>query len=178
MKYIINLFPKKEKGLVEKAMYFVFNYLRYILVITQIIVIAVFFYRFKIDQEIVDLKDVLSQKQEIVEISKPLIEEVSAVEKKTAIVQDIIKRQNRFADAFQYVMSIFPEKLTLDKLTIEVNGDFNFTGTTSNPDVVKQFYNKLKKDKRFASVELKNIKKELLDFSFSMELNKYSVVKK
>ena len=66
MKYKINLLLPKEKNWLDKVIYFGLNYLRYILVITQTVIIMVFFYRFKIDQEIVDLKDAVKQKQEII----------------------------------------------------------------------------------------------------------------
>ena len=65
MKYKINLITRRKEKVVDKVIYFVMNYLRYILVITQIIVIGVFFYRFKIDQEMVDLQEAVQQKKEI-----------------------------------------------------------------------------------------------------------------
>ena len=61
MKYQINLLQEKEKDISGKIIYFALHYLRYILVVTQIVVIAVFFYRFKIDQEVIDLRDELKQ---------------------------------------------------------------------------------------------------------------------
>jgi len=83
MKYQINLLPKKEKDFVDRGIYFALHYLRYVLVLTQIVVIAVFFYRFQIDQEIIDLKDELTQKQEIVAVSAPLLSEAQVVDVKT-----------------------------------------------------------------------------------------------
>ena len=77
MKYQINLLQEKEKDISGKIIYFALHYLRYILVVTQIVVIAVFFYRFKIDQEVIDLRDELKQKQEIVQVSSPLLKRSS-----------------------------------------------------------------------------------------------------
>ena len=68
----INLFPVSERTFSEKVLYFSLHYLRYIIVLTQITVIAVFFFRFKVDQEIIDLKEKVTQKQEIFKITKPL----------------------------------------------------------------------------------------------------------
>ena len=48
MKYKINLITKRKEKAVDKVIYFVMNYLRYILVITQIVVIGVFFYNLKL----------------------------------------------------------------------------------------------------------------------------------
>ncbi|MFZ2026464.1 MAG: hypothetical protein WAV30_04220, partial [Microgenomates group bacterium] len=100
MKYKINLLPEKEKDLLDKSIYFVLHYLRYVLVITQIVVISVFFYRFKIDQEIIDLKDELQQKQEIVAVSEPLLKEAEIVDIKTKQTREILVDQARFAESF------------------------------------------------------------------------------
>ncbi|MDO8741626.1 MAG: hypothetical protein Q7J11_00595, partial [Candidatus Roizmanbacteria bacterium] len=61
MKYKINLLEKKETSLLDKLTFFGLNYLRYIIVITQLVVIGVFFYRFQIDQSIIDLKEGVNQ---------------------------------------------------------------------------------------------------------------------
>ncbi len=174
MKYKINLFPPKRRNMVDDAVYFSFHYLRYILVITQIIVIGVFFYRFKIDQEIVDLKDALSQKQEIVAISEPLIKEVRAVEQKVSSVKTIIQEQSRFQEKFQYLLSVFPEKLTLDELRMDKSGNFHLIGTTSDPGIVKIFYERLKKDNKFKTVDLSNLKKDEEGFRFTLLLQSSS----
>ena len=68
MRYKINLLEKKELNLLDKLTFFCLNYLRYIIVITQLVVIGVFFYRFQIDQRIIDLKEGVEQKKEIVQI--------------------------------------------------------------------------------------------------------------
>ena len=74
MRYKINLLEKKDIGLLDKLTFFSLNYLRYIIVITQLVVIGVFFYRFQIDQKIIDLKEGVEQKKEIVKIVLPLLD--------------------------------------------------------------------------------------------------------
>lgn len=170
MRYKINLFPPKEESVFDKAIYFSFHYLRYILVITQIIVIGVFFYRFKIDQEIIDLKESLSQKQEIVKISRPLVREIQALERKITEINKISLKQDQFRDNFDYILDVFPEKLRLNKLTINDKGEYELAGFTSDPSVIKTYYNRLKKDKKFTNIELKNLKREVLGFNFTILL--------
>ncbi|QQG44725.1 MAG: hypothetical protein HYW86_02305 [Candidatus Roizmanbacteria bacterium] len=177
MKYKINLFPAKEENLIDKIIYFSFHYLRYILVITQIIVIAVFFYRFKIDQEIVDLKDALMQKQEIITVSLPLIKEISAIEKKTTQINEIMMKQNKLELSLKYLLSVFPEKLFLQKLTIDYDGNYNLVGWTTDPNILRIFYNRLQKDKRFERITLKNIIKEVDGYSYSFTLKNPVITK-
>jgi len=108
MKYKINLLPEKERDFLDKGIYFVVHYLRYVLVITQIVVISVFFYRFKIDQEIIDLKDELQQKQEIVAVSGSLLKEAEIVDLKTKQIREILVNQALFAEPFTYFLDTFP----------------------------------------------------------------------
>lgn len=173
MKYRINLFPQKEKSLLDKIIYFSFNYLRYILVITQIVVIGVFFYRFKVDQEIVDLKDAFSQKQEIMAVSEPLIKEAAAVERKTSFVSTIVSGQQQLKESLVYLFSIFPKKLSLNRLSVSENGDYLLSGTTNDPNAVKLFFKRLNDDKLFTNVLLNHLTKEQFNFSFSFTLKDY-----
>lgn len=178
MRYKINLFPPREQNIVDKGIYFSFHYLRYILVITQIIVIGVFFYRFKVDQEIVDLKDALNQKQEIISVSQPLIKEVEAVEAKITTANKLITDQKKFSDQFDYFLSIFPEKLNLTKLAVTSDGEFEISGTTNDPASVKLFYERLKKDNKFAVVDVKSLKKDITGYVFIISLQTKKATKK
>lgn len=171
MKYQINLFSRKDKNIIDKVIYFSFHYLRYILVITQIVVIGVFFYRFKVDQEIVDLKESLNQKKEILTIARPLIDEVRAIERSGQYVKDITGEQKKSKDTLNYFLSIFPENMTLERFEILTDGTITFSGTSSDPNTVRLFYNRLKKDNKFAVVKLGNLKKDLFGFSFSVALS-------
>ncbi|MBI4004678.1 hypothetical protein HY358_00915 [Candidatus Roizmanbacteria bacterium] len=178
MKYHINLFPRREKNIIDKGIYFSFHYLRYILVITQIVVIIVFFYRFKVDQEKIDLKEALTQKEEILLISEPIVKEARIIEKKVGDIHVLLKNQLQFSDAFEYVLSIFPEKITLHKLAISRDDGLELTGKTTDVNVVRAFYNRLIKDKRFLGVELSGIKKEPTGFTFSLFLRTTNTPKK
>ena len=118
MKYKINLLTIHKEKPLDRVIYFTLNYLRYILVITQIVVIGVFFYRFKVDQEIVDLQDTIDQKKEIVLVSQPMIKLAKQNSFKLGQVEDIVKKQKNFLNSIDYVLSIFPEKFLL-KLIIQ-----------------------------------------------------------
>lgn len=167
MKYKINLITSKKEKLLDRVIFFVLNYLRYILVITQIVVIGVFFYRFKVDQELVDLEEATQQKKEIIQVSQPLIVEA----KKQAYILEQTKlistKQQSFEELFDYLLSVFPESLYLKKLTLKENSVV-MTGYSNEPQTVNSFINRLKRDARFRQVEMKNIEKgdEGLEFSF------------
>jgi len=135
MKNRVNLLLPKEQNVSGKIIYFALHYLRYILIITQLCVIGVFFYRFKIDQQIIDLKDELEQKREIVIVSDPMIKEAEAIDIKINAIGSILDKQEVTKKMLTYFFSIFPKKLTLDKL--EAVGDtIIVTGIAEDPQIL------------------------------------------
>lgn len=148
------------------------NYLRYILVITQIIVIGVFFYRFKIDQEMVDLQESVQQKKEIILVSQPLIKEAKKASFKLDQTKNIVTSQNSFVESFDYILSLFPESLFLTKVRI-IKDTILLVGYTRDPQSIQNFLGKLKKEAKFKKIELKNIKKGEDGLEFTMEFSNY-----
>jgi len=172
MKYKINLLPEKEVSFIDKIMYFALNYLRYIIVITQLVVIGVFFYRFQIDQKIIDLKESVDQKKEIVEIVLPLIQEASKIDQKSKEINFVLEKQKIFDGMIKYLVSVFPETITLTNLEL-TEDSLKITGVASNPKHLQAFFNLLKKDNNFSNVEFSSIKKTETGYIFIMKLDKY-----
>ncbi|MDH7476417.1 MAG: PilN domain-containing protein [Microgenomates group bacterium] len=172
MKYRINLITKKETNILDEIVYFFLNYLRYIFVFTQLIIITVFFYRFRIDQEIIDLKESIDQKQEIVQVVSPLIQEVAKIDQRTKEVRKILFQQRKTEQIFDYLISRFPEKIYLNNLNIEKNSA-KMEGVTFDISQLQSFYYLLKKEKKFALVNLSNLKKIDLGYSFTLTLLDY-----
>ncbi|MFA6017324.1 MAG: PilN domain-containing protein [Patescibacteria group bacterium] len=173
MRYKINLLEKKDAGLLDKLTFFGLNYLRYIIVITQLVVIGVFFYRFQIDQRIIDLKDGVEQKKEIVQIVLPLLNDAAKIDKKTAIIDDALLQQKIFSDMFNYFINLFPETITLTDMEIK-DGSIKITGDAANAQHLQTFYTLLKKENKFKTVSLQNIKRTDIGYDFVLFLQKFS----
>lgn len=174
MKYTTNLFPKKEETAIDKITYFALHYLRYILVITQFVTICVFFYRFRADQQIVDLKDTLTQKKAIVDSTQNLLTNVKELDFKIKSIKDLYTTQETFQATYSYIFQNLPQDVTLNSLTIE-GSSLSLQGTTQNIEVVQAMYEKLQDDKAFTEVTLDGITKSENGFSFRLELAGYKV---
>lgn len=176
MKYKINLLPEKERDFLDKSIYFVLHYLRYVLVITQIVVISVFFYRFKIDQEIIDLKDELTQKQEIVAVSNPLLKQAEIVDLKTKQIREVLINQAQFSESFTYFLDTFPLHLTIKRLDIR-GGVYKFDAITTNPETIRSYLARLKQEKRFKEITLGSIKRDGIEFFVPFILSDFQLYK-
>lgn len=174
VRYQINLITSKRgEQPTDRLVYFALHYLRYILVLTQIVVISVFLYKFRVDQKIVDLQEEASQKQEIINVSRPLIKEAKAADFAINQTKILIAEQTDFSSMLKYLFDNFPKDLTISKLDY-VSGGVNFTGTTQNVTVLKSYYFQLKKDGRFSNVTLRNITKTPTGVGFTFDLANYS----
>ena len=174
MKYAINLIhKKKEEGFINKIIFFFLNYLRYIFVITQLVIIGVFFYRFKVDQSIVDLKESIGQKQEIIQVVYPLIQEAQNIDMRTKEIRKIIKIQSRTDGILEYVLSIFPEKLYLTNLLLDKD-TLRMYGYATDVTQLQSFYQRLKREKKFQLIELKDLKKTENGYMFFFNLGRFN----
>jgi Tfp pilus assembly protein PilN len=172
MRHKINLLEKKEHSLLDSLTFFGLNYLRYIIVITQLIVIGVFFYRFQIDQRIIDLKEGVEQKKEIVKIVLPLLNEATKIDKKTSIINEAILKQKKFSEMVDYFLTTFPETIILTNMEIK-DESIKITGDAANAQHLQAFYALLKKENKFKTVNLENIKKTETGYNFVLFLAKF-----
>jgi len=172
MRYKINLLEKKDIGFLDKLTFFSLNYLRYIIVITQLVVIGVFFYRFQIDQKIIDLKEGVEQKKEIVKIVLPLLDEVAKIDKKTLIINETLLKQKKFSEMIDYFITSFPETISLTNMEVK-NESIKITGDATNAQHLQAFYTLLKEENKFKMVSLQNIKKTETGYNFVLFLEKF-----
>ncbi len=169
----INLLRQKDLNLTEKLVYFALHYLRYIIVITQISVITVFFYRFKIDQDIIDLKEKVTQKQEIMKITTPLVNQAVVLEGKLNHIHTILNTQNQFSDPLDYVLAKVPESVSLDEVDMS-DKSIVLKAHTLQIGLVKSIYQNYLSSKKFKNVTITGIGRDsetnIYQFSLTMEL--------
>jgi Tfp pilus assembly protein PilN len=172
MSFRINLLTKKELSLADKLVYFSLNYLRYIIVITQLVIIFVFFYRFQLDQKIIDLKEAVAQKKEIIQVVLPLLSEAEIIEKKQEAAKSVLERQEKMLSMFKYFVSIFPQGLILKEMRLSVDS-IEVLGVAFLPENLQNFINLVKKEKKFKKVNLKSIKKNEAFYEFELEFSQF-----
>lgn len=172
MKYLINLFPERDKNVSEKIIYFAFHYLRYILVITQFVAICVFFFRFKVDQEIVDLKDKLNQKQSIVTATSDLVGRVQEIDTKMKQVQLVLDEQEVFQSKYSYTLSQISPEIRIDNFVMGADA-VDIDGSSATVDPIKTMYDALQADQKYKVIDLSTIEKGEEGFSFSLHLAEF-----
>lgn len=173
MKYQINLLKQKKISFSQRIIYFGTNYLRYVLVLTQLLIIGVFFYKVGVDQDIVDITEAVNQKKEILTVSKPLIDQGYKINLKVNETQNILKKQEQFSQLLEYLLTKFPAGFVLSKFDMDGN-TINFSGKTDKPQLLQLFYGRLQREGRFKNIQLSNIERKMGEVSFSFTLANFS----
>lgn len=167
----INLLPKKKNKVADKLLYFVLYYFRYIIVLTQIVVIGVFFYRFRVDQQVIDQKESFKQKQQILAVTIPIVEEAKIIEAKTNNVKEIIDGQKLLLAKQSTVLNNIPEDVSLYSLDI-TQDSITITGNSGNVFSIRALHARLVKFEGFESAVINSIERTgdgSFDFNISIE---------
>lgn len=172
MKYLINLLPEKDRDATDKIIYFAFHYLRYILVITQFVAICVFFFRFKVDQQIVDEREALTQKRAIVDATQLMLDEVKLLDTKISNIKVLLNQQDKTKGMYSYVLDAIPSEIQISKIYIK-DMVVDVEGISANIELVRQLYDKMEVEKRFQSVKLTSVDKREEGYVFRLTLSKY-----
>lgn len=170
MSYNINLASKLESNTIDKIVDFFFNYLRYALVLTMLVLLGVFFFRLRIDQNIEELEDSISQKRQIFEIVKPMINHASEIDSKMSVVGTIINAQDKQLALFEFIYSQFPKELFLTRLSYDTES-LIFSGQTSDPRVLELYYKKLKSYPPLTSIVLNKVQRTERGYEFTFTIN-------
>jgi hypothetical protein len=157
--YEINLLPKRKSNVADKLLHFILYYFRYIIVITQIVVIGVFFFRFKVDQNVIDLKEAFKQKQQILAVTIPIVEEAKIIESKTSHVKMVITHQELFLARLNFLLKSIPKDITLVKLDL-LDNEILIQGTASNVFSIRSLHRKLYVTDGFEEAEITSIERQ------------------
>ncbi len=166
--YDINLLPKRKRNTADILLNFILYYFRYIIVVTQIVVIGVFFFRFKVDQQVIDLKESFKQKQQILAVTLPIVEEARIIQVKTDQVQAIIDDQKTTLGILRTIVRSVPTAITLTQIEI-LEQELTIRGIATNVQAVRTFHSKLSSFDQLETVEIFGIERQT-DGSFDFTI--------
>ncbi len=152
----INLLQQKQQQTADKLLYFILHYFRYIIVLTQIVVISVFFYRFQEDQKIIDQKESFKQKQHILLIMLPVVEEAEAIELKTDKVTTLLDTQNKTLNHLSFLSSVIPEDVSVLRMQVTDN-TLQVIGSSENLLSIRSLHKRIKQIKQYQLAKIISI---------------------
>jgi Tfp pilus assembly protein PilN len=134
------------------------TYGRYIMILTEVVVLLAFLSRFSLDRKLTDLNEAIEQKQAIIEANVPFETEILALQNQLAKIKTIISAQEKPIRILNAIKSVLPADVYLQKLTIskEVVRMKAIAQSTAGFTV---FVNNLQTIREFTKVDMNDIKK-------------------
>ncbi|PJE62466.1 hypothetical protein COU88_04815 [Candidatus Roizmanbacteria bacterium CG10_big_fil_rev_8_21_14_0_10_39_6] len=167
--YKFNLLERKKSAFIAVAVDFLNQYIRYILVATELVVLGVFFVKILLDQKIVDLKEGIDQKNQIIIAAAPLIQNNNRMAKKITEIETLLNNQKSTYALFTTVLDNVPSSIRIESFALE-NGKVNVSGATYNAIDIKKYEKRLKKILGKNSVVIKRVTIDAGKYTFDVQI--------
>lgn len=132
------------------------TYGRYIIIITQIFVLSVFFLRFKLDRDYTDLKESVAQKQALIESVSDLEKEVRQTQTRLSHVRQITTNQQGLLQVIRFLQQNVPSTTVFSSLTLTPE-KMSLTAVVANLREFSFLLSTLQKNNKFSEVTLEDL---------------------
>jgi len=164
-----NLLIKREKTVLGEAVSFLNSYAKYVIVLTQIIVLVVFFIKIVLDQTIIDLKENIDQKNQIILTAQEMVNNNNLIASKLTEINSILNTNNYRYQALETVLTNIPKSIKLNSIQL-LNNQIIIDGEGSNPNDIQKMQLKLAKQiENRIKIQQLNKKMNLYSFKFVIE---------
>lgn len=171
----INLLISAETGnsLSDQFLSWILTYGRYIIIITQIIVLSVFFFRFKIDRDHTDLKELVTEKQAVLESISDVESEIRRVQDRLANIRTISANQDGLIKVVRFLQQNTPSDTVFANLILTTD-EITFQASSGNLQSFSYMLKQLQQDKKFSEVTLLDMVRKTngrIDFKIDAKIN-------
>lgn len=159
----LNLLHPKEAPtkLPEKFLKWMISYGRFIVIFVEIIVVAAFLTRFKLDADLDNLKREIQKELPYVESFATDEALIKQTQQKIALIDKTYLGSDRWQDTVTSLAALMPQSIQFTGLALEEKGDrsvnFKISGATLSNSDLGVYLNNLRRDAVFDEVNLANI---------------------
>lgn len=159
----LNLLHPKEAPakLPERFLKWLITYGRFIVIIVEVIVVAAFLTRFKLDADLDNLKTKINQDLPYVEGLEPDEALIKQTQTKLGLIDKVYQNSEKWQEVVVEISSLVPQSITFSGLALEEKDEqsvnFRISGTTISNSDLGVFLNSLRKAEGFKEVTLASI---------------------
>lgn len=152
----INLLKNNKKDLINKIINWTLTIGRGVVVLTELIALSAFLYRFSLDRQLIDLHSQIKQEQAIVAYLKNNEDKYRNLQDRLALASNFSNSSNKRSTIFKDIWGIAKDDVSITSITLNknrINLNANLTSTSS----LTNFVNLLKKYPNIQTLSLDNI---------------------
>lgn len=171
----INLIIRDELGesLSGQLLSWALTYGRYIIILTQIIVLTVFFLRFKLDRDHTDLKEFTSEKAAIIESVADLEAEIRRVQGRLSNIRQMSSDQDASLKVLLFLQESIPTNINFNTLILSPE-KIAFSATAGSFKSFSFLLSELQRNNRFSDVALEEVLRQSdgrVEFRINAKIN-------
>ncbi len=148
---------------------------RWIVVLTEFVVICAFLSRFYFDTKLANLFDSLRQKKAMVSSMADFEQEFLLVQEKTKLIKGILAEEQKPSAIVNQISQLIPLDVTLNAIQVEKNG-LKLSGNSLSEQGINLFLAGIKRQPNFSQISLGTISQKELSPGIDFEIS--AVIKK
>ena len=155
----INLIKNKQIPLFDKFINWALTVGRLIVILTEIVAISAFIYRFSLDERLIDLHSSIKQQQNLISLLRQDENKYRNLQDRIALASSLMKKNVKTNKIVFDIVGLTPQGVKIDNLTfnkdkLTINADINFVSSLTD------FINVLKDYPDIKAVSIDNIESE------------------
>lgn len=156
----IDLRPKRviEERRITRFLNWSLTYGRYIIIVTELIVLLAFFSRFRLDQQLTDLHESINQKQSIILSLSAFEKDVRRIDERIKKIKELDSDHTLYLDALDLLDELVPRDVVLSKIDFQTT-HVSFAGTSFTKTGFSRLMQNLKHSKMVRDVSVDSIAK-------------------
>lgn len=165
----VNLIPKEEakKRTWGRFLNWVLTYGRYIIIGTEIVLLIILLFRFKLDRDLGDLSEELKEKQTKIESFGSLEKQTRSLQAHLAAIKRIGAQSKSPTQTLSSLSSLTPSDVIFTKLEINPS-DANLSATAFSLEGFALFIESLKRSNDFRNISLEKLEENELGIDFTV----------
>lgn len=173
----INLVKKDNVNFFDKLITWTLTIGRVVVILTEIVALSAFLYRFSLDQQLIDLHSKNKQLQSFVQNQKKSEDEYRKLQSRLATIQELQLASQRMPKILADLDMIIPKdnSFTFNSITISTEV-IRMDGSVRSVDAVSLLIEALRKNKNVVSVSLDRIENRIssatLGITFTIKIKK------
>lgn len=159
----LNLLNDSKGGssAVSRIVNWAVSYGRYIMIGTEILVLLAFISRFSLDRQLTDLKEEVSQKQDIIQANASFERDVRNLQDKLAKIKVLTNQSNSLFEIFPVFQTLIPQGTYLTSFTV-IKNKLAAQAVSGSTGSFAQFITNLQHAPTLTSIEINDISRDPL----------------
>jgi Tfp pilus assembly protein PilN len=158
----VNLLKTKGNAFTDKFIKWALTIGRMVIILTETIALVAFLYRFILDRQLIDQKDIITQKAAQVDLYKKNEKDYRNLQDRLALIKRFDKQATDTVGLLTHIVELAPAGISFITISLG-NNAFHIDASSQSVNAFTTFVNRLKKEPGVQTVSIDRIENKTLN---------------